>query len=32
MIPIALLSILCGLVSVAFSVQIIHTATKRSGS
>ena len=32
MIPIALLSILCGVVSVAFSIQIIHTATKSSGS
>jgi len=32
MIPIALLSILWGLVAVAFAVQIIHTATKRSGS
>ncbi|MFQ6089763.1 MAG: hypothetical protein ACE5K0_12810 [Candidatus Methanofastidiosia archaeon] len=29
MIPIVLLSIVCGLVTIVFSVQIIHTAVKK---
>ncbi len=32
MIPISLVSIVCGLVAIAFAVQIIHTATKKSTS
>ena len=30
MIPIAILSIICGIVWLIFAVQIIHTATKKS--
>ena len=30
MIPISLLSMICGLTAIAFAVQIIHTATKKS--
>jgi cytochrome c oxidase cbb3-type subunit 1 len=32
MIPISLLSIVCGLVAIAFAIQIIHTAVKSSAS
>jgi len=32
MTPISLFSILCGLVAIAFAVQIIHTAVKRAAS
>ena len=32
MLPVMLLSIVCGLIAVVFSVQIIHTATKSSAS
>ena len=32
MIPISLFSILCGLVAIAFAIQIIHTGVKRAAS
>ena len=32
MIPISLVSIVCGLVAIAFAVQIIHTAIKKPGA
>ncbi|MCL5985854.1 MAG: hypothetical protein M1371_04720 [Actinobacteria bacterium] len=32
MMPIGILSIICGLIFVIFAIQIIHTAAKRSAS